>query len=153
MADAGLLDIADFAVQVKVGSKTVNALGLSVQGIVKLWQRFPEAQSVLTGGAVSPNRVMKLIPEAIPAVIVEGTDIASEAVAARLPIETQIDLLEAIIRLTMPSGFGPFVAKLEAMGIPVQAATKDLDSKSPPASKNSRARADTPMPGPTHHAE
>ena len=62
-----------------------------------------------------------------------------EAVAARLGLGEQLDLLAAIFELTFPQGVGPFVTKLDALGLLKSADAASgwaQDTKSPEPLKN-----------------
>jgi hypothetical protein len=75
--------------------------------------------------------------DAVAAIIAAGCgypgDEKAEAVAGRLSIDAQADLLAAILRLTLPAGLGPFVEKLTVLGGILDAAPSAtaLASKSP----------------------
>ena len=118
----GLLDIAPAAETVTVGGQPVAVHGVSARGIAVLLGRFPELRALIAQRQqdVSADRLMVLVPDAIAAIIAAGTglpgDAAMEAAADRLPVEEQLDLLDAILRLTLPSGIGPFVERLAGLG-------------------------------------
>src|SRR4051794_37464857 len=60
-------------------------------------------------------------------------DETAETVAGKLSLDTQADLLAAILRLTLPKGVGPFVEKLTALGSIL--GTDAAPSDTAPASK------------------
>lgn len=147
-----LVDIIPAVKQVKVGKEMVDVTGISAEGIAVLLRRFPSVQRIMTGFAhqVKPEEMARLIPEAIPAVIAAGCgspeDKKAEAIAAKLPLSTQMDLLEAIMEVTMPEGFAPFVERLEAIGLVVAAQSRKVRATtSPQASKSSKPQ-DTQTP-------
>jgi hypothetical protein len=113
-----LIDIAAISEKVAVAGHKLEVFGISARGIAALLQRFPELQDLIRGKTPDAKTVIEVAPNAIEAIIASGTgnagDEASEAAAGRLGVEAQFDVLAAIIRLTMPSGFGPFVARLTA---------------------------------------
>ena len=128
----GLLDIAPVVEPVIVGDVTIECRGISLKGIVSLIQRFPSLQTALLsatelGGPSATSDAGSLMteaPDAIAAILVAGTGPgrsagivrqAEEDHAADLPVETQIDLLTAILKATMPNGLSPLVEKLTAM--------------------------------------
>lgn len=117
---AGLLDIAGGGETVAVRGQPVAVTGVSARGVAVLLGRFPELRALLTGREVDPGRLVALGPDVVAAVIAAGTgapgDEAAEAVADGLSVAEQADLLEAVLRLTLPRGLGPFVARLEALG-------------------------------------
>lgn len=112
----GLLDIA-------VKTETVAGVvvrGIGIKDIVVLLTRFPDLRTMLTGGKVETAKLVAIAPDACAAVIAAGCDELTkeaEAKAATFPLELQLDFLEAIQRTTMPSGFGPFVERLESIGV------------------------------------
>jgi hypothetical protein len=67
--------------------------------------------------------------DAIAAIIAAGCgypgDDQAEAVAGKLSLDAQADLLASILRLTLPKGIGPFVEKPTALGGILDAAPSD----------------------------
>ena len=118
-----LLDIADQQRTVTIRDKDVAVFGISAQDIVYLFGKFPELRLLMSGkqADLTPESLLKLAPGAVAAAIAAGTgsagDEKAEAVAARLGLGEQLDLLAAIFGLTFPQGVGPFVAKLDALGL------------------------------------
>jgi hypothetical protein len=118
----GLVDIAPAVEKVDCGgARPIECYGVSARGVASLLGRFPELRKMMSGGEVGADDLMKMAPDAISAIIAAGVgkpgDPETEESADRLPIDTQIDLIAAILRLTMPKGVGPFVEKLaSAMG-------------------------------------
>lgn len=115
----GLLDVARSFRKVTVNDVAVDVPGISAEGIAYLFTRFPIVRELIGGKPdvdLSPATLAQLAPDALAAVIAVGTgnidSPAHEAVARGLPVESQLDLLQAIITETMPSGFGPFVERL-----------------------------------------
>jgi hypothetical protein len=94
--------------------------GISAKGLAHLLGRFPELRKLRTGQEVEIEQLMVMGGDAVAAIIAAGCgypgDHDAENVAATLAIETQVDLLGAVLRLTLPGGFGPFVEKLSALG-------------------------------------
>jgi hypothetical protein len=70
--------------------------------------------------------LFKTAPEVINALIAAAVgkpgDPDAEADAAEVPLEIQMDILEAVGRLTFRSGFGPFVARIKALGASLNSA-------------------------------
>jgi hypothetical protein len=118
-----LLDIADQQKTVTIRDKDVAVFGISAQDIVYLFGKFPELRLLMSGKQtdLTPEALLKLAPGAVAAAIAAGTgsagDEQAEAVAARLGLGEQLDLLAAIFDLTFPQGVGPFVQKLDALGL------------------------------------
>lgn len=133
----GLLDIAPLKRVVSVLGTDVTVTGISAEGIAVVLQRFPEVRKMMTGKDVnlSPEELIAKVPVAVATIIAAGCgtpgDAASERVAASLPLESQIALLEAIKELTLPAGVGPFVDRLAALFGDAVALTSIQDTKSP----------------------
>lgn len=140
---ATLLDIAQVSESVQIpgkGGKTqeVEVFGVSAEGVAVLFHRFPEIRMLMTGKSLDKDKLAKLAPAAIAAVIAASTghpgDKKAEAIAARLPLECQMDILDATVRLTMPGGMGPFVERLQALAALMGASENTntvADTKSP----------------------
>lgn len=111
-----LLDIAPACQLVKIGEGEVECYGISAKGLVSLMTRFPDLRRMMTGVEVTTEALLALAPEAVAAVIAAGTGHVDEpdheAAAERLSIDIQADLLEAILRITMPGGARPLADKL-----------------------------------------
>jgi hypothetical protein len=140
-----LLDIADRQKTVTIRDKDVAVFGISAQDIVYLFGKFPELRLLMSGkqADLTPETLLKLAPGAVAAAIAAGTGLAgdeqAEAVAARLGLGEQLDLLAAIFELTFPQGVGPFVQKLDALGLLRNADAASgwaQDTTSPEPSKN-----------------
>jgi hypothetical protein len=116
-----LVDIAPTADTVAVGEQNVEVYGVSMRGVAHLLGRFPELRMLMTGRDVGADQLMEMAPNAVAAILAAGTgqpgDAAAEAAADRLAVETQVDLLSAIMRLTLPKGVGPFVEKITQLGL------------------------------------
>jgi hypothetical protein len=116
----GLIDIAPRAETVDVQDTPVAVHGVSAKGVAHLLGRFPELRKLMTGEAVEGSELMAMGGEAVAAIIAAGCgypgDENAEAVAGKLAIDAQADLLSVIIRLTLPAGLGPFVEKLTVLG-------------------------------------
>jgi hypothetical protein len=113
----GLKDVAKSFRSVTVRGTEIEVPGIGSEAIAYLFHRFPVVREMMGGRDVSltAEAISKLAPEAVAAIIAAGTgninDPEAEAIAAKLPLEAQLDLLEAIIGETMPSGPGPFMEK------------------------------------------
>jgi hypothetical protein len=98
----------------------VPVYGLSIEGVATLLLRFPELRALMGGGDVDANALASKAPAAVGAIVAAGLghpgEDAHELAARRLSINTQLDFLAAILRLTFPQGVGPFVEKLTALG-------------------------------------
>lgn len=116
----GLLDIAPLTREVQVGEQKITVGGVSADGIAHIFNRFPEVRALFTGrDGISADRIVELVPKAVASIIACGCGLVAneeaEAKAAALPAEVQLDLLSAIITLTMPKGVGPFMERLTAL--------------------------------------
>lgn len=120
----GLLDIAPLARTVPVSGVDVAVYGVSAEGIASLLGRFPQLASMIGMEAekaqegVTAEAIIKVAPTAIAAIIAAGCGYPgnpeAEERAAQLSVDAQLDLISAIIELTMPKGVNPFIEKLEA---------------------------------------
>jgi hypothetical protein len=114
----GLKDIAESFTTVTVKGTSVTVEGIGARGIAYLFYRFPVLREMIGGKEVTftADDIQKLGPEAVNAIIACGTgavnDPAAEAIADKIGAEAQLDLIEAIMRETMPNGPAPFVAKV-----------------------------------------
>jgi hypothetical protein len=81
---------------------------------------------------VEATQLIALGGEAVAAIIAAGCgypgDEKAEAIAGSLSLDAQADLLAAVLRLTLPRGIGPFVAKLTGLAgiLDVDAARSDM---------------------------
>jgi hypothetical protein len=116
----GLVDIAPCTEAVDVQRTSVSVHGISAKGVAHLLGRFPELRKLMTGQDVEADQLMAIGGDAVAAIIAAGCgypgDEQAEAVAGKLAIDAQADLIAAIVRLTLPAGLGPFVEKLTALG-------------------------------------
>jgi hypothetical protein len=115
----GLVDIAPSVETVEVQGASVEVHGVSARGLALLLGRFPDLRKLMTGLDVEANQLIALGGEAVAAIIAAGCgypgDEKAEAIAGSLSLDAQADLLAAILRLTLPKGVGPFVAKLTGL--------------------------------------
>lgn len=131
----GLIDIAPSTETVTVQGSPIAVHGVSAKGVAYLLGRFPELRMLMTGQDVETEQLMAMGGDAVAAIISAGCgypgDEKAEAVAGKLSLDAQADLLASILRLTLPKGIGPFVEKLTALGGILDAAPSDTA----PASK------------------
>lgn len=142
-----LLDIGPLSEAVPIGGERyLNVYGVSVHGVFSIFQRFPEVRSWFTektGRVIDFKKLIAEVPDAVSAVIAAGCgnpgNEAAEEMAALFPVETQLDILEAIGRLTFKNGFGPFAQRIVAFAEAAQSVNfgRAPDTKSPKASKPS----------------
>jgi hypothetical protein len=123
----GLIDIAPCTETIAVQGSAVEVRGVSAKGLALLLSRFPELRKLMTGLEVESDQLIALGGEAVAAIIAAGCgypgDEKAEAIAASLSLDSQADFLAATLRLTLPKGVGPFVAKLTGL-----ASILDLDA-------------------------
>lgn len=138
----GLLDVAHSTRTVDINGVAVSVPGVSAKGVAILFARFPVFRELFSGREpdLSVEAIASLAPEVIAAVIAAGTgapgDAETEAVAANLPALAQVELIQAILDVTMPGGIGPFVERLTAAMAGVSGQDTSIpDTKSQPALK------------------
>jgi hypothetical protein len=133
----GLIDVAPRTETVDVQGSSVPVHGISAKGLAHLLGRFPEMRRLMTGQDVKIEQLIDMGGDAVAAIIAAGCgypgDQVAEDVAASLSLEAQVDLLGAILRLTLPGGFGPFVEKLTALGGLIQPAAQPVAGDAPSA--------------------
>lgn len=128
-----LLEIA--AQSKKVHGITVK--GVSAKGISILLNEYPEVVSMMFKKTeMSAETLLNLAPDAVASIIAAGTGSPGDAevieAAAGLPIEWQLDLIDAIGKATMPNGVLPFLERLKAMqDVLVAAVPADLSEAQP----------------------
>lgn len=125
----GLRDIAPLSERIPVGDMDVlEVYGISGKDILQLFLRFPQTHAWVTGAGIEPADMARVAPEALAAIIASGChalgDEEAEKRASELPVEVQLDCLEAIGRLTFRSGFGPFVKRV--VGLAALAASENF---------------------------
>src|SRR4051812_24947742 len=104
-----LLDIGPLTEHVPMGDGYMKVYGVSAAGAISIFQRFPHVAVWFKGGGKPTlEQLINEAPDALAAVIAAGcgnpgNEIA-EANAKLMPLETQVDLLEAIGRLTFSKG-------------------------------------------------
>lgn len=117
---AGLLDIAPAAERVTIRGVKVDVRGLSLTDLRDLIARFPEVVA-LFGKGINAGVIMKAGPGVVSAVIAAACgnpgDAKAEAIVAELPLGEQAEILNRVLKLTMPGGAGPFVELLKTLGL------------------------------------
>ena len=117
-----LVDVAPSTRTVPVGGVALPVPGISALGIAALLQQFPGLKDAFTGGTISVSldaaTLMKYGPDAVSAIIAAGCgspgDPAAIKVAETLPAGDQMNLLAAIIDVTMPQGIASFMEALDS---------------------------------------
>lgn len=122
---ASLLDIAPKYAEIE----GVTVPGISAEGIAHILNQFPEIQRLVQGRDVPAEEIMQRFPLAVSVIIAAGCghpgDKDHEAAAARLSIETQLDFLQTIMRVTFPNGLMSFVERVTRLA-------SGLDVENPP---------------------
>jgi len=122
-----LTDISPSPRSVLVNGVNVDVYGISGRGFASLMVRFPAIGKMMNSIQVPKEELIKMGPEALAAFIAAGTgqpgNEEAEKVAADLPVSSQLDLIEQILKLTFPKGVGPFVKQLQAAGLLVAVET------------------------------
>lgn len=115
----GLLDIAPLTKSVTVNGKDIEVFGVSAKGVASLFASFPQFRDMFISGKIDTTTLAESAPDVVAAIISCGTGTPgnkkAEARAAMLPLEAQLDLLDAIVSLTMPNGAGPFAKRLTGL--------------------------------------
>jgi hypothetical protein len=98
----GLIDIAPAVETIDCGGGScVEVYGVSARGVAFLLGKFPELRKMMSGVQLEADELMAMAPDAVAAIIAAGVgkpgDKETEAIADRLPLEIQIDLLAAVL--------------------------------------------------------
>lgn len=110
-----LADIGRLHEDVPVGDSFIRVHGISAEMALALLREHPEVLAkAMQGGGVKFNDIIKAAPDVVSAIVAAATG-GKAADAKLVPIEIQMDILEAASRLTFKSGFGPFVKRITAM--------------------------------------
>lgn len=141
-----LKNLKPLSATVIIRGEPITVGGVTNDGIWGLYMRFPIIPKWLSGNATMED-IMQSAPDALAAIIAAGCgdpgDPEAEAVASKLSIDETATLLEKIIPFTMPDGLGPFVLKVNAIGLALAGPQASSDGKSkadgisPEASKRS----------------
>lgn len=139
-----LADIGELHENIPLRDSFIRVRGLSAEAVLTLLQRHPQILgSALVandkGQGIKLTDILSSAPGAISAIIAQAVGDGSpeaEKSAANVPIETQMDILEAVGRLTFSKGFGPFVERITALTRAAGSVKlgKASDTKSPPPS-------------------
>ena len=117
---ADLLDITGLTAceVIKINGDRVTVRGLSGPTIAALVGRFPHLGAVVGGGAVGVQLILQFghaIGPIIAASVGHLGDEAYEKHASEFPVEVQLELIDAIKRVTFPKGLVSFAEKLTAL--------------------------------------
>ena len=118
---ADLLDIAPSTARevLRIDGIRIVVRGLSGPAIAAIVARFPDLVILASGGGISGPRLIGQFGQAIGPIIAAGIDHLGdekyEQRASELSVDDQLDLVNAIIRLTFKKGPVSFVEKLTAL--------------------------------------
>lgn len=140
-----LADLVPMHEDVPMGESFLRVYGISAKTGLTIFQRFPKILGMVSEG-FDLSAFLSAAPDAVAAIIAASVgqlgNEQAEANAATLGFETQLDILEAVGRLTFTKGFAPFVERIVALAgvansasfTKVQAMTSQAPSKasSPP---------------------
>jgi hypothetical protein len=135
-----LIDVVPATTDVPIqgGKLSLKVSGLSLEAIASLIEAFPLVSDLfagkLNGESFSPKALVAAVPGLLSASIAAASGHPGEPewikAAANLAADDQAALFEAILKLTMPEGVGPFVARVtRALG--VVAGDEEESSKGP----------------------
>lgn len=146
-----LLDIGPLSEDVPVAEgRALKVYGVSAKGVFALFKRFPNVGQWFKGGKIDGQGLIAEVPEAIAAIIAAGCgepgNPQAEEAAEKMSVEVQLDVIEAIARLTFKSGFGPFVQRIVALSKQAESLNYGRVSAttSPAASKPASPQATEP---------
>lgn len=137
-----LIDIASATTEVA----GVRVRALSGADIADLLGRFTELRKAMSGVSISTEELIAVAPNAVAAAIAVATmppedkadpakKTANEQAAVTLGVGLQVDFLDAIIKLSIPAGIGPFMERLEALTAGLDGRGAAPVTKSPKPSK------------------
>lgn len=118
----GLLDIGPLTRTVTVRGKEVEVRGVNAEELFHLLDAFPELRKMFSGSGVAPKpeQLIKQVPLAVAAVVAAATgtpgDEKAIAIARKLAVGEQAELITTIWDLTFPKGVQSFIAALEELG-------------------------------------
>lgn len=116
---AGLIDVAMITESVHIQGEDFAVHGLSFAALARLVSRFPKLAGLIQGGALDFASLSVLGPEFLAAFLAAGLDHnwspEVEKVVAQLPIDDQLQIFAAILKVSMPRGTGPFVETITSI--------------------------------------
>lgn len=142
---AGLIDVAIVTEKVHIQGEDFEVHGLSFAALAKLLARFPEFGKIAQGGNFEFGSLAVLGPEFIAAFLSAGLDQnwspEIEQVVAHLPIDDQLQIFVAILRVSMPRGVGPFVETITSVAKLLGLSSQEPSGGKPKASSTPRQRS------------
>jgi hypothetical protein len=157
---ATLLDIAPLIKSIEIRGTKLIVRGISAQGVVYLFTRFPVLRAMIVGRQIEGLTVETFIimaPEAVACVIAVGLGYCgqdpeeqekAEEITAGFSIDEQIYALTEIMEVTLPRGVGPFVEMINSLASKAEGLGK-VAAMRLAAQSSGAARTVTPKPGPT----
>jgi hypothetical protein len=116
------------------GEQEVDVRGLNLQDIAGLMSRYPEVIEQFDG-KLDALAILKLGPQVVAAIMAMACgapgDRGAEAALLALPLGKQAEILNIVVRETMPNGVGPFVELLKALGLDLDTVRRKVDSAKP----------------------
>lgn len=136
----GLRDIAPLKEHIRIRGDDLDIVGLNLASIAYLWGRFPQIAAIAGRGELSAVSIINLGADVVAAIIAAGTgapgDEETELAAKQLTIDEELEIIAAILKVSMGRGGGPFgetllqIAKALGMTAPTdQSALKGGRSK------------------------
>lgn len=150
----GLLDIAPLAERVDVDGQPVEVTGVSVEGIAHLLQHFPQFTQLkgLMGGSDTkdlPEILFAMGPHVVAAIIAAGCGYPNNDDAIKktmgLNLQAQADLLETVLRRTLPKGLDPFLARIESIKATLSSPPNLADKVKEAVKKKSSPKPSSPL--------
>jgi hypothetical protein len=135
----GLLDIGPLSETVTLRGSEIKLQGIGADALVNLLDRFPDLYKAIGQRAdLDASTFVKLGPDIVANVIAtaagEGDNPKAVEMVKSLTIGEMMELLDPVLRMTFPRGFGPFVVALselvERAGSAVDQSGKDQGTKS-----------------------
>jgi hypothetical protein len=114
---ATLFDIAPASESVTVSGHVIPVYGVSASSILMILGRFPELVDAYREGETDILKMLlrhggQALSALIAAALGYPGDAKAEHAAAMLPAHAQIEIAASAIRLTMPEGATPFLARI-----------------------------------------
>lgn len=134
-------------IPLKDGSQEVDVRGLNLEDITNLMARYPEVIEQFDG-KLDALALLKLAPRAVAAIMAMAcgapNDEGAEAALASLPLGTQAEIMNIVVKETAPNGIGPFVTLFKTLGLDLDTVRRKAASQSPsPSLSSSSAPTDT----------
>ncbi len=107
-------------VTITVGSVKLTVQPVAIDTLVSLFSRFPDLGQMMQDRKFSVATLLTNSGPLVAAIIAAGVghpgDAKHEEAAARLALDDQLTILEAVLKATIPSGIGAFIERLTTLG-------------------------------------